>query len=129
MTDQLLDRIILFASQQLGVPVEKLSPSTRLSHDLGIDGTRGAAFMQTFAERFDVDLTTFEPAHHFGDKASINPAIRLRWTLTGSWPPLRPITMAHLADAARSHSWAIVGRTTRATSQATLERRGPASPG
>jgi len=62
------EQVIALVAEELEVPVSKLTPSSRLLEDLGMDGDDAVEFFQAFEERFSPEL---EPlyrhwAKHFG---------------------------------------------------------------
>jgi hypothetical protein len=71
MTD-LEDRIIEFTAEERGMKRKRILLSSRLSHDLGMEGDDGVDFFEKFGKKFSVDL---EPLwkhwpRHFGPEFS-----------------------------------------------------------
>jgi hypothetical protein len=66
-----------------------LMPETSVNLDLGVDGDDGAEFLDAFAKRFAVDITSFAHARYFGPEAGASPISFLR----------RIATIAGLRDA------------------------------
>jgi hypothetical protein len=56
VTDSREERVLTFVAEGMGVKRSKLSLSSRLNHDLGIDGDEAAEFPEHFQTRFHVDL-------------------------------------------------------------------------
>jgi hypothetical protein len=54
--DVLKDQVHSFTSRHLGVKENKLSTTTRLNRDLGMDGEDAVEFFKDFAAKFDVNL-------------------------------------------------------------------------
>jgi hypothetical protein len=92
--------------QELPARFERLTADTSLFHDLGVDGADGWEFMESFGQRFGVDISEFESTLHFGPEAGCNPVVAL--VVLMIWP-LRtkfiPITVRDLVEAARSRKW------------------------
>lgn len=69
VAEMLEERVIHFTSQQLGVPVSRVTPVARLREDLGLDDDAAVAFFEEFGRQFDVNLDTLFGrywARHFG---------------------------------------------------------------
>ncbi len=105
MTDELLEEVRQFVVRKLGVRADRIQLTTSLFHDLGVDGADGWEFTEAFGARFGVDLSSFDAALHFGPEAGGNPLVWVARAVTGSWPGMVPITLADLAEAARSGRW------------------------
>ncbi len=85
---------------------EQLTSSTRLGHDLGVDGDDAAELMQAFAQRFQADLSEFEFELHFGPEAGFNPFIYLYWLIVKPHELKSvPITVEDLTEAAVHRKW------------------------
>ena len=94
-----------FVATELGVSAAQLSASTRLFHDLGVDGEDGREFMEAYGRRFDVDLSGFDHSRHFGEEAAANPIVWLWWFLTRTWPKVTPITLGELEQSLQIGRW------------------------
>ncbi len=114
--DTLLAEIVELVMQQTGA--KAVTAETRLYADLGMDGDDALEFLNTFAEKYDVDLSTIVWGNFFDDEGGIadmlEPALVLaasvlsrtfavRWQASRSAE--REITIAHLADVARAKRW------------------------
>jgi hypothetical protein len=95
-----------FVAEELGVRSGRLTPTTRLRHDLGVDGADGWEFMEAFGSRFGVDIGEFRADRHFGPEAGCNPVVYLflRLCRPQSLKAI-PITFEDLVRAARSKRW------------------------
>jgi acyl carrier protein len=92
--------------EELPARFEQLTPDTSLFHHLGVDGADGWEFMETFSERFGVDISEFEPRRHFGPEAGCNPIVALVvLVFRPQWSRFIPITVADLVEAAQSRKW------------------------
>lgn len=92
-----------FVACELRVAADRLLLETALQKNLGVDGEDGVEFMQSFAARFGVDISAFEPSRHFGPEAGFNPVLWAWWRATR--PPLEPITIERLQGAMRAGRW------------------------
>jgi Protein of unknown function (DUF1493) len=104
--DSLQNVVNRFIAEELGARVERLTLTTQLFRDLGVDGDDGCEFMAAFGRRFEVDMSEFRPRLHFGPEAGCNPLVLL--VLLVCRPSnLRfiPITVGNLVEAARSGRW------------------------
>ncbi len=63
--DALAERVRCFVAEAAGVRVDRVGLETRLSEDLGIDGGDASDVLNTFAERFGVDLSELRFDWHF----------------------------------------------------------------
>ena len=80
-----------------------LKLTTRVNHDLGLDGDDALEFMQTYADTYNIDLTNFVFLSYFGEEKGINPVALIRYLLKGS--ELKPLTIEMLMDASISGVW------------------------
>lgn len=95
-----------FVSEFFACRPERLTPTTRLFHDLGVDGADGWEFMAAFGQRFEVNMGEFFAALHFNDEGGCNPVLVLLWLLyRPRFLRLVPITLGDLVEAARSKQW------------------------
>jgi hypothetical protein len=95
-----------FVADETGGKADHLKLTTRLLHDLGVDGDDGPEYMQAFAECFDVNLSQFEANRHFGPEAGCNPIFYVYSVLFARDRPKRvPITIRDLVEAARRRKW------------------------
>ena len=91
-------------------------PGDKLRRDLGIDGRRAHRFMQAFADRFSVDMATYDHRRFFTAYdldfgiatpdftwlfLSINPGFRRAWNAAQTYE----ISVQHLAAVADRQSW------------------------
>jgi hypothetical protein len=79
-----------------------ISGSTELAYDLGLDGYDAGKFMQSFQDRFNVDLSHFNFDLHFGGEGLR--LIGFIKTLLGREKKL-PLTVEMLYAAAEAHRW------------------------
>jgi hypothetical protein len=95
-----------------------VTPQTRLYADLGMDDGDAEEFLDAFETRYDVDMSAMVWRRFFGDEpvtasmltpalvlaASIlSPSFAVRWQTAQQAE--REITIAHLADVARTKVW------------------------
>ena len=66
--EQVADNVKRFVARTLVFPYDKLSDSTCLQSDCGLEGDDGLDFMKAFADEFDVDLQGFAAERHFRRK-------------------------------------------------------------
>ena len=93
-----------FIAEQVSVEPERLRASTRLLHDLGMDGDDASEFLQAFAQRLGVDLSRFEFSRHFGPEGGCNPFAPLHGLVFGRKQlKMVPITIADLVEAAQQN--------------------------
>jgi hypothetical protein len=94
-----------YVSQHLHVAKDKLKPTTRLLHDLQVDGDDAYEFMEGFGKHFGVNMDRFQIRRHFGSELESG----VRWVLQKVLGPhklgYKPITMQQLLDAVRCGAW------------------------
>ncbi len=67
-TEHLKAEVLRLVAEQTGVVPDKIHPSSRLLHDLGMDGDDAVEFFDSLHERFGTDLTHLHEhwSEHFG---------------------------------------------------------------
>jgi len=90
---------------------EKIRLSSRLEEDLGITGLDAVELLETFSQKFDVDLSGFEFYKHFGPEflgpeflfMPYSKSLELEFEMRdfGKYP----VTVAHLINIAKSKRW------------------------
>src|SRR5688572_11191819 len=66
---ELLERVRALVAAETGTRPERITPSTTLFGDLGIDGDDAHELFEAYATEFGVDLTDLELRRHFGPEA------------------------------------------------------------
>lgn len=106
-------RIVAFVAGERAIRPGLLSPDATLLGDLGMDGADGWELIEAFGRAFEVDVSRFEPARHFGPEGGGSPLSLIIWLtevfLGGRdvhevWG-LSPITIRDLAEAAERKCW------------------------
>jgi len=95
---------------------DKVSADTRLYADLGLTGDDAGNFMTAFAAKYEVDMSAFVWLRYFDNEGwdlmgpaialaacIISPSFAVRWH--AAHDAEREITIAHLADVARTKVW------------------------
>ena len=100
-----------FVSEKLDIPKERLNLSTRLLHDLYLDGDDAAGFLKDFSQQFGVNMNELDFRRHFSSELEAG----IRWVLQKTIGPERlgyaPVTLQDLLEAANSGRWAAVQHT------------------
>jgi len=98
--------VLEFVSNRLAVPSAKLSMTTRLGADLGLDGDDASEFMAEFAAKFDVDLSEFVFDDYFAVETAFNPiGFLFRLFRKGEATTVTDVTIDDLNQAAGSKNW------------------------
>ena len=63
-------RLIDFTAKMAGVDQARLTGTTRLCEDLGMEGDDGVEFLTAFGLEFGVDMAACDPADYFGPEAA-----------------------------------------------------------
>lgn len=105
------EEITEFIASFVCTPSERLSVSTTLFGDLGVDGDDAHDLLAAFGKRFNVDLSALDVTRHFGPESTW-PWALFYWVVLWSRPGtpeqkarLSPITIADLVRAAESGKW------------------------
>ncbi len=104
MEDSLKAKIISFVAEERAESAERVSLTTRLFEDLGLDGDDAVEFFEKYQGEFDVDLSSMEWDRHFGPEGC-NPFALLFVVLGMGSKNQRPVTVQHLVDFARAGRW------------------------
>jgi len=94
-----------FLCKQWRVSPERLTPGSRLLHDLGIDGDDASEILADFGEHFGVDLSSFPFQRHFGSELGAGSRWVVRKVFGGDAVRLSPVTLQDLIDAANRGRW------------------------
>ncbi len=95
-----------FVAHELKIAPEKLSDADRLQHDLGLDGNDAAQFLAKFAERFGVDMSSFEFGKYFGKENFGCVPLWIVWIgIPPPRPRVKPVTLADLQKSIRARKW------------------------
>lgn len=92
-------RVIRFIARKTGLQFEQVKPSSRLLHDLQIDGDDAEELLTAYSDAFAVDLTGFNFGRHFRSE----PDILTIWLRKNDH--LLPVTVSQLVQAAHVHRW------------------------
>jgi len=111
-------RVIDFVAELTGVKRERVTPTSTLYGDLGIDGTDGWELIKKFGQKFQVDLSGVRSDHYFGPEGlPIYAPIIWLWFVV-SLPfrkrqspeedaGLKPIRISDLILAAQEKRWTL----------------------
>lgn len=108
--ENLDQRVIQWIAEFLRVAPERVSGSSALNHDLGVDGDDGVELVHEFGRKFGVDVAKFPYGDYFGPEAS-NPlalvGALLRGAVRGGARDLRPLYVSDLVNLARGDDTAV----------------------
>lgn len=94
-------RLTKWIAEALGVAPGRISISTRVNLDLGVDGDDGVDFMRSFGGTFGVDVSEFPYSRYFGPEAS-NPfgffSTALRFLSRRKSSDLQPLLVSDLVS-------------------------------
>jgi acyl carrier protein len=99
MKSETLQGVIELVAEQTGVSPSRITATTRIGEDLGVDGDDASDLITAFATRFQVDIAAFNFSRHFGPEAGFSP-----FCIHPS-PPLEPVTVGQLAESAERGVW------------------------
>jgi acyl carrier protein len=87
--------------EQANVLPERVTPETRLLHDLGIDGDDAVELLLAFEQRFGVDLAALQFGRHFGPEGIPLSCLVQIWAWMAVllfavlwWPPAAALLLA-----------------------------------
>jgi hypothetical protein len=92
------------------VKTERISPDTLVNDDLGVDGDDGSEFLEAYAERFDVDLSTINEVYFGPEGIPLHylvtwPYHLVRWLLGHRAEPYPPLPVSQLIKSAEAGKW------------------------
>ena len=94
-----------FLCEQCRVSQQQIEPSTRLLHDLGVDGDDADEVLAGFGKRFSVDFSALAFQRHFGSEFGAGGRWLIRKICGGDAIRLSPVTVLDLVDAANRGRW------------------------
>ncbi|MEZ5960327.1 MAG: DUF1493 family protein [Hyphomonadaceae bacterium] len=122
--DAVLGEII--AAAKRATAAANIDANTRLYADLGMTGDDASNFMDEFAAKYAVDMSSFVWLRYFDDEGSdmmgpaialaasiLSPSFAVRWQAARD--AQREITIAHLAEVARTTLWRHPGEALKTT--------------
>jgi len=111
---QMEEEIICFLSEFLNIEPDRITNSTLLFDDLGVDGDDAVGLMEEFSKRFNVDLQTFPFGEYFGGEG-LPPTFLFHWLIiilkrllgksAHEAAGLKPLSVARLVEAAEKKQW------------------------
>ena len=97
--------LIEFLASERSIKPSKISMSSQLGRNLGVDGDDAVELMEAFAKRFNVNLTGYDHNVYFGPEAGLSIINLLFLSSSKKVRDLKPITVAHLFRCANDGSW------------------------
>jgi acyl carrier protein len=112
------ESVIEFVAEFTGVNRQRLSVTSTLLGDLGVDGADGWELIKAFGQKFQVDLSAFRADQHFGPEGLPVHAPFVWFRCLISWPfrkrqtpekhaGLRAIQISDLIAAAKAKRWTL----------------------
>ena len=110
--------VMAFVAEFTGARPPRLSPTSTLFGDLGVDGADGWELIESFGQKFHVDLSSFRADRHFGPEGLpvYAPLLWLWWLVSFPFHQrqtpeeragLRAIRISDLIAAARERRWVL----------------------
>jgi acyl carrier protein len=113
MDKDLETRVKAFVARERATNFDDLNLDSTLFGDLGTDGADGWELIEDFGKEFDVDLSGFDPAKHFGPECGADLGTLIVWFVEEVlrrrdphevWG-LNPITIRDLVKSAEKKQW------------------------
>ena len=103
--DSALDEVRKLVAIQSGQRIERIQPSSRLFHDLGIDGDDAEELLVALGKRFSLPIEDFPFSQYFGSEVGAGWRHLFMAVLGIGRARLKPLTVQQLADwvEQRSH--------------------------
>jgi hypothetical protein len=99
LDSDLQQRVILFVATSVALDPRTIDLSSRLLHDLGIDGDDASELLTDYSHVFQVDMQEFDFRRHFRSEPNLL-AVLHRTTSR-----LVPVTLRELVGSARLGRW------------------------
>jgi hypothetical protein len=99
------EQIRELAARYSGRPITDISETTRIFHDLAIDGDTAEEFLLELFAKFQLPTDDFPFAKYFGSEAGAGWRHLLMVKLGISAGALAPLTIEELASWAQARSW------------------------
>ena len=100
------EQVKSFVAQQTAYRIDKISMSTLLHKDLGVDGDDAVELLENFSEKFQVDLSAFELDRYFRGEVSFDPFVWFAAMLSRTAVcDLEPLTVQDLVNSAKAKRW------------------------
>src|SRR5687767_11367336 len=99
LDSDLEQHVIRFIADRTGIDPSELRSSSRLLHDLKIDGDDASELLAEYAEAFQVDLSQLDFASYFRSE----PNLLVLWF--GNVAGFKPLWVADLVHSARVGKW------------------------
>ena len=101
MSDEFEQRVIAIIARDRGCKPDRINPTARLYHDLGIAGDDGYDLLLKLEKDFGFDLSTIDWSMNFGGEPTLFSVFRpiAFWK---KQEELEPLTVAQLIDAVRA---------------------------
>lgn len=96
------EEVIEFISKSLSIPVRSIRDNSSVNSDLRVDGDDAVEFIESFAKRFDVDISKFKFEQYFGAEISTNPLQLLARLFRKSQSNFKRLEVRDLVEATRS---------------------------
>ena len=102
-----LQVIASMAAKKSGVNITQVGPETKLLHDLGVDGDDAGELLQNVADRFRIDMRSFQFDRYFHSESEcfFNPFLLIRACKVRFLSQKEPVTISQLAESAKSGQW------------------------
>lgn len=122
LSHELFDEIRRLVTEKTNYPSSRIKPTTRLAHDLGIDGDDAFELLEEFGERYHVSFNDFVFLDYFCWEG-YNPFFpivmaclslvspRFRFVRHDAERREREITIAHLVQCAQAGHWIVPSET------------------
>ncbi|MEJ2591182.1 MAG: DUF1493 family protein [Candidatus Thiodiazotropha sp.] len=107
--NQLETDVIEFIAAESGTRKDQVGLNSTLLGDLGIDGDDARELLESFSERFGVDVSEFEWQWHFRNEPCIKGIIylfrKLRYRDEHLAAKKEPVTVAQIMNACEKKMW------------------------
>lgn len=101
----LLLRLVKILSIECGVPLKKITLSSSVMRDLGIDGLDAWELMERLKQEFFIEMSEVDYEPYFGDEAGYNPIRLLSERLRQTAEKIPEITVADLLHVILDRRW------------------------
>ena len=103
--DEITSKVAAYLSEFCSIDIDKIKSDSELVKDLHIEGDDGVELIESFSQRFNVDMTSFNTDDYFVPESGFNPFFALWQIIFGKRKILKPLHVYDLVNSVRMKEW------------------------